>query len=300
MTLTIAGANSSVGLNLLAHVRARAGQRAVAVVRSVRAASAVPESSQITVRVVPYSDVEELAQAMDDASCVVHLAGILIETRASRYESANVATTSSVVAAALRAGADHIVLVSVLRADPDSENRYLASKGEAERIVAESGIATTILRTPILLGHHTAGADSLLRAAKAGRTMLIDGGRCVLRPLDLDDLSRAILAACDARPEGVSVHELVGPEAVLHRDLVARTAEMMGRKASIGSLPSWLAKAAAAVKSRLSGGGITPTVIDVITADEVLESDADAELGIELTPLATTLEKVVAANEATR
>ncbi|NIM01745.1 MAG: NAD(P)H-binding protein, partial [Acidobacteria bacterium] len=234
----------------------------------------------------------------DDASCVVHLAGILIETRASRYESANVATTSSVVEAARLAGVDHIVLVSVLHADPDSGNRYLASKGEAERIVTESGIATTILRTPILLGAGTAGADSLLRGARAGRTTLIGGGRYVLHPLDVDDLSRAILAVCDDLPDGVRVHELVGPEGVTHRDLIARTAQMMGREVSIGSVPTWLAKAAAAVSSRLSGGGMTPTVIDVITSEEIVERNADDALGIELTPLAKTLEKIVAASEA--
>ena len=59
----------------------------------------------------------------------------------------------------------HIVLVSVLGADPDSANRYLRSKGRAERIVADSGLSAAIIRTPILLGPGTAGARAVVHAA---------------------------------------------------------------------------------------------------------------------------------------
>ena len=42
----------------------------------------------------------------------------------------------------------------------------------------------------------------------------------------------------------------------------------------------------------MKGGGITPDVIDVITSSEVVEHNADAALGITLTPLAETLQKL--------
>ncbi len=58
-------------------------------------------------------------------------------------------------------------------------------------------------------------------------------------------------------------------------------------------MPVSHAKAGAAIMSRARGGGISPTVIDVITADEVVETNADVELGVSLTPLSTTLEKIV-------
>jgi hypothetical protein len=54
-----------------------------------------------------------------------------------------------------------------------------------------------------------------------------------------------------------------------------------------------MAKLGAAIMSRLKGGGISPTVIDVITADEVVEKNADRELGITLTPLSDTLQKIL-------
>ena len=152
----------------------------------------------------------------------------------------------------------------------------------------------------MLLGPGTSGTDALVRTAMRGRARLLGGGHNTVRPLDLDDLSRAILLAYEDRPEGVVVHELVGPDVVRYRELVARVAKKLGHELSIGTLPVWLAKAGAAITSRVRGGGISPTVIEVITADEDVEMNADVELGLGLTPLSTTLEKIVADNDRQR
>ena len=293
MTIAVTGANSSVGQNLLAHVAERGDVRVIAGVRSERAAASLPASPRITTRVISYDDVSELAAGLEGASCVVHLAGILIESRASTYASANVATTAAVVEASRTAGVEHIVLVSVIGAGADSPNRYLRSKGEAEKAVAESGISSTTIRTSILLGPGTSAAAAIVRTAGQGKARLLGGGHHFMRPLDVDDLSRAILEVCRTRPEGVSVHELVGPESISYRELIGRVAGMMGKGISIGVIPVWIAKLGTAITSRVNGGGVSPTVIDVITTDEVVERNADADLGISLTPLTTTLHHIL-------
>jgi len=69
---------------------------------------------------------------------------------------------------------------------------------------------------------------------------------------------------------------------------------MMENPLTIGKIPIWSAKLGAAITSRLRGGGISPAVIDVITSSEVVQKNADAEMGISLTPLSTTLETILA------
>ena len=293
MRIAVTGANSSVGQNLLARASENGDVSVVAVVRSQRAAASLPRSPQITPHIVSYDDVGQLAEIMDGAACIVHLAGILIESRTSTYESGNVAATASVVEASNKADIGHIVLISVLGASTDSPNRFLKSKGEAERLVSESGIPSTIIRTPILLGPGTAGAAALVGTAARVKAKLLGGGHHVLCPLDIDDLSLAILQVCRTQPEVTSVHELVGPESITYRALVARVAEMMEYPLTIGTIPLWIAKLGAAVTSRLKGGGISPDVIDVITSSEVVQKNADAELGIRLTPLSRTLETIL-------
>ena len=230
---------------------------------------------------------------MQGATAVVHLSGILIETRTATYELANVAATATAVDACRRAAVPHLVLVSAIGADVHAPNRYRRSKGEGERVVERSGLRATIIRTPMLLGPGSAGAAALLRTVGSGKAKLLGGGHYVMRPLDLDDLSRAILGACRRRLPGVHLHELAGPEPIAYRDLIQRAAAMMGREVACGAIPVWVAKVGATVRSRISGGGVTPAVIDVITANEQVAHNADADLGITLTPLNQTLGKIL-------
>jgi NADH dehydrogenase len=293
--IAITGANSAVGKNLLHHAADQPDIHVVACVRSARAAAALPASPRILSRVVDYDDRAALASALTESACVVHLAGILIESATSGYQAANVDATLAVVNACKAAEVPRVVLVSVLGADPDSPNRYLSSKGLAERILADSDLSAVIIRTPILLGPGTAGARAIVHAASRGTVTLLGGGRHTIRPLDVDDLSRAILQRCRAARSGVAVYELVGPEAVTYRDVVVRTATLMGRGVSIRTMPVWLAKLGAAIAGWRRRGGMTPTVIEVITSSEAVHKNADDDLGVILTPLSTTLRKLLPA-----
>lgn len=277
----------------MAHVARDGDVDVVAAVRSERAASSLPGQPATDVRIVASDDVPALAGAMAGASSVVHLAGILIETRTATYEQANVAATETAIEACRRAGVPHMVLISALGADVTSPNRYRRSKGAGEQAVERSGLDATIIRTPILIGPGSAGAAAIMRTAVSGKSRLLGGGRNLMRPLDLDDLSRAILSTCRTHPAGVHVHELAGPEAVSYRELIQRVAGLMGRTVSLGIVPIWVAKVAAAIGSRVTGGGVTPTVIDVITTSEIVTHNADADLGITLTPLSETLDKML-------
>jgi hypothetical protein len=49
----------------------------------------------------------------------------------------------------------------------------------------------------------------------------------------------------------------------------------------------------AAITSTLKGGGFTPTVIEVITQDEEVSHNGFAELGVTLTSLDRTIEKIL-------
>lgn len=293
MKIAITGANSSVGLNLLNHIVSATDINVIAGVRSDRALQSLPSSPQVDPRIISYQDPAQLAATLEGADCIVHLAGILIEDKNTSYASANVDATAAVVKAAQQLGAKHIVFISVVGASKDSSNAYFRSKGLAEELVKNSGLPASIIRTPILLGPNTAGASSMIGAASQAKTKILGGGNYSMRPLDIDDLNQAILNCCNSDSLEAKLYELVGPEPIKYRDLIQKTASMMNNNVEIGSVPIAIAKLVAAISSRIKGGGITPTVIDVITMDEVVDSNADGELNITLTPLQNTLEKIL-------
>ena len=292
MKIAITGANSAVGKALLRQLAEQDDLQAVAAVRSERAAAALPSMTQVTPCLIDYRQVDSLTGAFAGAKTIVHLAGILIEGPATTYQTANVDATRAVIDAATATGVEHLVFVSTLDADPQATNRYYRSKGEAERLVHESELSATIIRTPILLGPETAGARALIHLAEKPLVRILGGGHHSLRPLDVDDLSIALLGACRRRQPGVTVHELAGPTTTTYRDLILETGRQLGATPTITSLPIGIARLAATVGGLVKRGGMTPTVIEVITADEVVPHNADGDLDVRLTSLSTTISKL--------
>jgi len=293
LSLAITGANSAVGSALLRQVVGRADIEAVGIVRRPDALAAVPDGPAVRGAVARYDDAAALGAALDGAGCVVHLAGILFESRTTRYEDANVGTTRALVDAARGAGVRRVVFISSIGADPDSPNGYFRSKGEAERVVTASGMAATIIRTPLLLGPATAGGRALVAAASRPTVRTLGGGAHTLRPLDVDDLCLAILHAAAEPASGIALHDLVGPTPITHRALLERMAALLGHQISVRATPIWLARLGASVAGLCRTGGMTPAVIDVITSSESVAHNADRDLGLTLTPLQDTLRTLV-------
>ena len=292
MKVAITGANSSVGKNLLVRLSKEEDITIVAGVRNEKVIPELPKSPAIKPTVINYDDIKSLEKALDGADIVIHLAGILIETKYSNYANANIAATAAIVDAAKKSDVKSIIFISVVGASPESRNAYFRSKGVAEELVLGSGLGARILRTPILFGPNAAGSQAIIGMISSGQAKLLGGGHYQMRPLDIDDLSEALTILCSTSIQDQVTYELVGPESAPYRDIIEMTAQVMGKTIAFGNVPILLAKFGAAITSILKGGGITPTVIDVITQDEIVKTNADSALGITLTPMKQTLKKM--------
>lgn len=292
MKVAITGANSSVGKNLLVRLSKEEDITIVAGVRNEKVIPELPKSPAIKPTVINYDDIKSLEKALDGADIVIHLAGILIETKHSNYANANIAATAAIVDAAKKSDVKSIIFISVVGASPESRNAYFRSKGVAEELVLSSGLGARILRTPILFGPNAAGSQAIIGMISSGQAKLLGGGHYQMRPLDIDDLSEALTILCSTSIQDQVTYELVGPESAPYRDIIEMTAQVMGKTIAFGNVPILLAKFGAAITSILKGGGITPTVIDVITQDEIVKTNADSALGITLTPMKQTLKKM--------
>lgn len=291
MKIAISGANSRVGQTLVQYILDNTAHTVIAGARSLHSLQGLPQSDRVEPVAISYTAVDELAHSLSGADCLVHLAGILMEGQNTSYQSANVAATAAVVEAAQKTSVSHIVFVSVVGAAIDSANAYFRSKALAERLVSESEIASSIIRTPILLGPGAAGAQAIKWVASKPKPRLLGGGHYTMRPLDIDDLCVAVLNCCQRQLQGSKTYELVGPQAIEYHELIKMAAGIRGQQVEIASFPIALAKIAARLRGIFKKGGMSPTVIDVITMDEVVTENADQALGVNLTPLARTLQK---------
>ena len=268
MKVVITGANGAVGQAILRFAQAGTSSiEFVALVRSERVLKELPQAPNIHVSVVSYDGGASLAAACEGSSSVIHLAGVLVEAPGSTYEIANVETTRCVVEAAKKVGIAKIVHVSAIGADASSPNGYWRTKGRAEAVVRDSGCAYTILRVPLLLGPRTEGAAGLRRHLNRSLIVLPGGGRNLQQPLDVDDLARATVRAAEQNVAVNMTLNLVGPIALSEGDILRKAARVLRRDVRICSIPVSFMKTALAVRRRMGASGLSPDVLDVITAD---------------------------------
>ena len=304
--ILVTGANGHLGRLLLRRIAAASPRcRVRAAVRSERAAEqlrALPEAIRPEIDIVDYRDAFALARASDGCSHAVHLVGILKQTRSNRYIDAHENTSAAFAEAASRAELRRIVSLSILGADAQAANTCLASRGRADDALLEGETPALVLRLPMVLGAGDAAAQALRREAGANRTALVRGGATREQPIGADDVADAIIAGL-VRPDLDRVAlDLAGPESLTHRELLQRTAALLGFSVSVRSIPLVAARFAALLAEKLRADPpITRAMLGVLQQDDDVDtSRACSLLGIELTPLDEVLRRCFAQEEEPR
>ena len=279
----VTGANGHLGRRLLKELNTPAR----AVVRSETAASRLENHDDV--HIVDYTDEAGLRHACADCSAIVHLVGIIKEGARATYASAHEQSTRSLLVAAMHAGVERIVYLSILGAGEDSPNACLASKARAESILLESAIPALVIRVPMVLGEGDYASVALL--AKARRALAFTFRASSLeQPIYAGDVVEAILAGLGpGAPTGVI--ELAGPRSLTRRALISGASAVGTRTAS---LPLPLGYALAWLFERFSGDPpLTRAMLGVLDHDDAIDPQPGADaLGIRLTDLAETLVRV--------
>lgn len=162
------------------------------------------------------------------AAAVIHLAGAVNAPDRAAFARANIAGTDAIVAAAHAAGAERFVHVSSLAAREPDLSDYGWSKAESERIVADSGLAWTVVRPPAVYGPGDLDQRDLFRMAGLGLAIMPPPGR--LSAIHVDDLARLLLALA-AVPGNAATYEPAGPDGPLtHHAYFAAIGAAVGRR----------------------------------------------------------------------
>lgn len=296
--IVVTGANGQLGRALLRELAASGHPEVRALVRSERAQKTIEAEGldpAPEIRIVDYTSPRQMEDAIRGAGCVVHLVGIIKEMPGTRYVEAHEQTCHALALAASRSGVERIVYLSIFGAAPDSPNACLASKGRAESLLLDDRVATTVLRVPMVLGGDDPASASLRRQAKSDSVRLVGGGRTLQQPIDQRDVVRAILAASTAEPGRHLSLDAGGPECLSHRNLVLRAARHWNETPTIRSIPEGLARFAVTVLEKcLPNPPVTRAMFDILQHDDRVDTDRFCKtLGVELTPLDTTLAELI-------
>lgn len=227
---------------------------------------------------------DTVARTVEGADAVVNLVGVFGRDMARVH----VDGARTVAEAAARAGAEALVHVSALGADPASPSAYGRTKGEGEAAVRAAFAGATILRPSTVFGPE----DQFLNrfAQMIARLPVVPVLRPAVRfqPVFAGDVGDAIAAAVRAPGRsGGATAELGGPDTLSMAELLHWIAAAIHRRPTFLELPD----AAGAMIARagfLPGAPISWDQWLMLQKDSVVTGeDGLALFGIAPTPLGT-------------
>jgi len=176
------------------------------------------------------NDRQQLAAFVRGADAVINLVGVLHERRgAGSFQAAHVELASKVVTACGEAGVRRLLHMSALHADRNGPSRYLRSKGEAEAIVRDSGLAWTIFRPSVIFGEGDSFLNLFAGLLRFTPVVFLACPDARFQPVFVEDVAAAFARGLKD-PESVGEsYDLCGPTVYRLRELIEFVGTITGR-----------------------------------------------------------------------
>ena len=285
---TVFGGSGFIGRYVVQRL-ARAGHTVRVAVRDTEAALFLKPMGAVG-QIVPLhasvTDPAAIARAVDGASCVVNLVGILAESRPGDFQRLQADGAGAVARAAAAAGA-RMVQLSAIGADAASPSAYARTKAAGEAQVRAALPGAVILRPSVVFGAEDGFFNRFAAMAQILPVMPVIGGATRLQPVYVGDVADAVIAGLTRADAAGRTFELGGPRVATLRELQAWILKLTGRRRRLVDVPHGLAQMQARLLERLPGKLLTQDQLKLLGQDNVVSPGAAglAELGIAATPM---------------
>jgi nucleoside-diphosphate-sugar epimerase len=303
MTIVVTGATGFLGSALVTElIRQKQPLRILA--RDEQKARA-QFGDAVTVIEGDINDEEQVRRAVDGATIIYHLVGRLYHpsTPPELYYRTHVEGTRILLSACKgQSQLQRIVHCSTTGVHgetgrtPAAEdapfaptNPYEVTKLEAEllalRACQEEGLPVSVARPGLVYGPGDLHLLGFFSSIKKGLFRVIDGGKAILHPIYIDDMTAAFLL-CAEHPQAIGhSYNLAGDRAVTIRELATAIAHSLDKELPGGSIPLWLANLASDIFALTPGmrgeqAPLTRSRVKFLTRSRVYDiSRAQNDLG---------------------
>lgn len=241
-------------------------------------------------------DLDSVRRAVAGASIVVNLVGIGFEAGRQRFRAVHTMGARNVADAAREAGAEALVHMSAIGADPESPSLYARSKGLGEAEVLEAFPNAVIIRPSLIFGPGDGFFNLMGSLLRLAPVFPLVGGNTRFQPVYVGDVAEAFLIAAEGGVRAGRAYDLGGPEIVTYRELIKTVMAETGRNRPLLPVPAGLMRFLAGVLSFLPIRPlITPDQVTLLGMDNVVDEQARrdkrtlAAFGIAPTPMGAIL-----------
>lgn len=230
----------------------------------------------------PVTEPGPVAQAVEGATYVVNLVGILAEDRAGAFERIHHHGAACIASAAASANVQRLVHVSALGAAKDSQSLYARSKAAGEDAVRAAFPSAVILRPSVVFGPEDQFFNRFAQLAQFLPVMPVFEGATAFQPVHVADVADAVIAGLTRENVQGRTFELGGPKTWTMRQILAWIVSQTGRRRHLMDVPRPVAELQARILERLPGQLLTRDQLILLRQDNVVAQGAAglAELGI--------------------
>jgi uncharacterized protein YbjT (DUF2867 family) len=233
------------------------------------------------------TDAAAVARAVQGASVVVNLVGILAERRSGDFQRIQAEGAGLVAQAAAAAGVARLVHLSAIGADPASPSLYARSKAAGEAAVRAAFPQATILRPSVVFGPEDQFFNRFAALAKMLWVMPVISGATKFQPVYVADVADAVMAALRLPQAVGKTYELGGPQTWSMRELLSWILLQVQRRRPLVNVPAGLARLQAAVLEHVPGKPLTRDQLLLLARDNLPAAGSEglAALGVQPTPV---------------
>jgi NADH dehydrogenase len=231
---------------------------------------------------------DAVASALKGASAAVNLVGVLQESGRQRFAAIHAEAAERIAQTAKRTGADWLVHVSALGADPASDALYARTKAEGETRVRQAFPEATILRPSIIFGVEDNFFNRFAALAQISPVLpLIGGGTTRFQPVFVCDVAKVVNLCLKEPAARGQTYELGGPETFSFRELMEIVLRETGRRRWLMPVPFPLAAVMGQLLQVLPNAPLTCDQVRLLRKNNVVSQGAlgFADLGIEPEPV---------------
>ena len=235
-------------------------------------ASSSPFGDQVERHPLDFDNHAQLTDALHGADTLYNTYWIRFAHGPVNHDTA-VRNSRNLVDAAVAAGVQRIVHISITSASAQSPLPYFRGKGLVENHIRDSGLPYSILRPTVIFGREDILINNIAWFLQRFPVFPIAGtGDYPLQPVFVDDVAR--LAVDSASTEGNLTLDAVGPETFTFGQLVLQIRQTTGGRARLFHLPPSLVHAAASLMSvALRDEVLTRDEIDGLMAGHLVSPD---------------------------
>lgn len=275
--VTVFGGSGFLGRQIVKHLAAEGINVRVAVRHPERVAFLHQLDPDGRIELV-YADVwneSSVAQAVKRSVSIINTVGHYVEKDRATFDSIHGQGALHVARQARQAGAERLIHISGLGANPESDSPYVRARGIGEVLVKEAFDEVTILRPSVIFGPDDSFFKLLAGMARHTPVLPLFGmGLANLQPVFVGNVAEACVRALANPSTKGEIYELGGPRVYTYKELLQLVLERIDRRRVLVPVPFFVWDTVAALLSVLSNPPLTRDQVKLMKRDNVISGEA--------------------------